>query len=272
MTLSSDLFSFKVRNTGNYEVNQKLSNRLSDTLNRVKGKVDQEFTQNGILDVQEYINFRVDRKAKKMPNLNLFSEDIEKRGLTVYFVVDSSLSMKYARDNLRNITATIFKALEKCPFIDFKVIAYSGSNALGHHAKLQEINKIEDVKYIVPDDIDRLTPTDLALSYVHDKIRKSEDKKLVILFTDGLPESCNYGYDHLQHEVKKQIVKMTNDKINFFTIFYQNYEYCGSQTSDITQKMRSIFKNRMYESKDFNTLEKILQKHLIQAIERLNQN
>ena len=83
MTLSSDLFSFKVRNTGDYTVNQKLSNRLSDTLNKVKGKVDQEFTQSGILDVQEYINFRVDRKAKKIPNLNLFAEDIEKRGLTV---------------------------------------------------------------------------------------------------------------------------------------------------------------------------------------------
>jgi len=272
MTLSGDLFSFKVRNTENFKVNQNLANKLSDTLNKVKGKVDQELTQSGILDVQEYINFRVDRKAKKIPNLNLFAEDIEKRGLTVYFVVDSSLSMTYARDNLRNITATIFKALEKCPFIDFKVIAYSGSNRLGHHVKIQEINKLEDVKYIVPDDIDRLTPTDLVLNYVHDKIRKSEDKKLVILFTDGLPESCNYGYEDLQHEVKKQIVKMTNDKINFFTMFYQNWEYCGSQTSDITEKMRSIFKNRMYESKDFKTIEKILQKNLIQAIERLNQN
>ena len=63
MTLSSDLFSFKVRNTGNYTVNQKLSNRLSDTLNKVKGKVDQEFTQSGILDVQEYINFRSRSKS-----------------------------------------------------------------------------------------------------------------------------------------------------------------------------------------------------------------
>ena len=272
MTLSSDLFSFKERNIEKFTVNQNLANRLSDTLNKVKGKVDQEFTQSGILDVQEYINFKVDRKNKKMPNLNLFSEDVEKRGLTVYFVIDSSYSMYYAKDNLRNITATIFKALEKCPFIDFKVIAYSGSNELGHHAKLQEINKLEDVGSIVADSYDRLTPTDLALSYVHDKIRKSEDKKLVILFTDGLPESCNYGYNDLQYEVKKQIVKMTNDKINFFTIFYQNYQYCGSKTSDITQKMRSIFKNRMYESSDFKTIEKILQKNLIGAIERLNQN
>ena len=51
MTLSSDLFSFKERNIEKFTVNQNLANRLSDTLNKVKGKVDQEFTQSGILDV-----------------------------------------------------------------------------------------------------------------------------------------------------------------------------------------------------------------------------
>lgn len=266
-------FSFTQRKESNFCTNNSMAKKLADTLNRVKGQVIKEMNLNGDLDIQEYLNFKVSMKSGKIPSLEIFESEIEMQGLTVFFVVDCSLSMFYAYDQLRNITATIFQALKKCPFIKFEVIAYSGAHS-GHEAKIQEINKLDDVKFITADRDNRLTPTDLALSYAHEKIRKAEGKKLVILFTDGLPESAQYGYLDLQDKVKQQLVKMRNDKINFFSVFFQNKEYCKGGRHDlehITKTMREIFKGTMYESDNFNDIEKYLQKQLIKSVEKINQ-
>ena len=270
-------YSFKTRESKSYQVNNSMASKFAENLNRVKGKLEESLTQSGQLEIQQYINFKIDRKSKKMPNLNLFKEEIESRGLNVIFLADSSLSMTYAYNNLRNISATIFKALEKCPFINFEVISYSGLGGgqySDHHVKLQEIKKLEDCKYISADHSDRLTPTDLSLEYAWQKIRKLEGKKLVILFTDGYPEDSVYDMNEMYDKVKKQIVKMQNDKINFFTIYFQNYTYCGKSEVDnqITPYMRKLFKNTMYQSSDFKQIEKIIHKNLIKSIERLNQN
>ncbi len=264
--------SFKVRSIGNYEIDSKLANKIADTLNKVKGRIDSELSQSGDLDVHEFIDYRNNKKLGQIPSLNIFNEEIETRGLDVYFLVDCSLSMETAGDQLRNLTATLFKALQKCKFINFNVIAFS-SKMYSYHAMIQEIKKLDDCKYIVADVRDRQTPTPLILKYTTEKIKKMENKKLVILFTDGLPESHVKEYEELQEETHQEIVNMRNNKINFFTIFYKNLEYyriCGYNANDITRRMRETFKNTMYETEDFSEIRKILIRNLIKSVEGLN--
>lgn len=259
------------RPISNYEVNNQMARKIGDTLNKVKGRVDQQLSQSGKLDTNEFIKFRLDRKTKQIPDFNIFDETIEKNGLDVYFVLDCSLSMYYAEDNLRNIASTIFKALENCSFIRFHAIGFSGSfNGCLYY---QDIKKVDDCKYITADRTHRGTPTHYILDYIHKKIRKMDNKKLVILFTDGLPEDTN-SYDQMQEDIKKQIVKMRNDKISFFTIFFKNHKYnkSNSLTNDITQKMRDMFKHGLYETDDFDQVQKIMIKQLIKSVERINQN
>lgn len=268
MTLNH-YFSFKTRKISSFKVNQKMAKKLSHTLNTIKGNEKTKKAQSGKLNIKRFIDSQISDNGK----IDFFDKVVPEYGLNVFFVVDCSLSMLQAGDSLRDITATIFQALQKCPYINFKVIAYSGSHK-SHHAMIQEIKSLDDVKYISADYDQRLTPTDLALKYAQEKIQKLEGKKLVILFTDGLPEDATKSYTELQELTKKQIVVMKNNRINFFSVFFRNLNYVKMckryDIEDISQKMRTIFKNTMYESEDFNQIEKYLQKKLSQAVEKMN--
>jgi len=265
----------KTREVSDFEIDHKLAKSLGNTLNKIKGRVDQQLAQSGKLDTNEFIKFRVNRKAGELPNMNIFNQTIEKNGLDVYLLLDCSYSMSLTYGKMTNIASSIFKALENCAFINFKCICYSGS--FNGNLYIQELEKVDDCQYITPDRHNRGTPTHFVLNYIHDKIKKMENKKLVILFTDGLPED-SMSYENMQADIKKQVIKMKNDKINFFTLFYQNYKYNGdskdnpSLTKDITEKMRNMFKGTMYQTDDFKQVEKVLIKQLIKSVETINQN
>ena len=111
-----------------------------------------------------------------------------------------------------------------------------------------------------------------------------ENKKLVILFTDGKPEGSRDD-KLLEEETKQEIINMKNKKIDFFTIFYVNEAYFNYQhkryvkhgiydmyvIKDTIDFMRSIFKSAMYETSDFKEVEKIMIKKLCEAVEKINQ-
>jgi len=262
-----------IRDESNFQIDYKLARSLGATLNKIKGRVDQQLAQSGKLDTNEFIKFRINRKAGEIPSFNIFNQTIEKNGLDVYLLLDCSYSMSLTYGKMTNIASTIFQALENCSFINFKCVCYSGS--FDHTVYIQEIDKVSDCKFITPDRRNRGTPTHLVLNYIHDKIKKLENKKLVILFTDGLPED-RLSYETMQEEIKKEVIKMKNDKINFFTLFYQNYAYNGDSklnpklTKDITEKMRNMFKGSLYQTDDFKKVQKVLIKQLIKSVENIN--
>jgi len=266
------------RSQSGYTIDSKLSRHITTTLKKIKGRVDQEIAQSGKLDTNEFIKFRLSRKSGQIPNMNIFNQTVEKHGLDVYLLLDCSYSMATTNGQLNNIASTIYKALDDCTFIIFHVICYSGS--FSGSVYIQELNKIGDCTYITPDRNNRGTPTHLALNYIHDKIKKLENKKLVILFTDGLPED-EISYDKMQADIKKQVVKMKNDHISFFTIFYVNHEYnkakfgiknASKMTQDIINKMRDMFKGSLYETDNFEGVQKIMIKQLMKSVEKINQN
>lgn len=256
---------FKIRPENSFTIDEQLAKNLAITLNRIKGKADLEISQHGELDINSFINFRINKRAKIIPNLNLFNETIETRGLTVYLVIDCSYSMERVEREVRRLTATIFKALEKCPFIDFKVLAYSGYNGITY---LQEINKIDDVKYIGADGKHNYTPTYGALNYVAEKIKKSQDKKLIILITDGYPEDGKNSSSTLQDLTERSIINIKNQRVEFFTIFLNIH----SGVSSVTERLRKMFKHGMYETRDLKDAEKIMIKKLSESVEKINQS
>ena len=139
---------FIKRSEKSFTIDNILCNKISDTLNKIKGRIDSEISTSGNLDINEYINFKIGKKFKQLPNMKIFNENIETNGLDLIFLIDSSGSMRGIDSKLRNITATIFKALNQCTFINFKVFAFSGAyhEYQGYIDKIKNINDCKRIK------------------------------------------------------------------------------------------------------------------------------
>lgn len=103
-----------------------------------------------------------------------------------------------------------------------------------------------------------------------------DNKKLVILFTDGIPIDGKHNSRDTLKLMKQATVNMKNQKINFFTIFYNNTEYYNLRhdydNNKIIDNMREIYKNGLYETKNFDQVEKVMIKKLSESVERINQS
>lgn len=261
-----------------FESNKVLANQIADNLNRIKGEVDSDLDSSGDLNMDELLVQKINQKAK-IPNtvFDIFDDEIEVRGLDVYFVLDCSWSMSRAGNQLREIASTIYEALEKCDFIDFKTVCFSG--AFNRELYVQRITSKDDLGMITADRNNRGTCTDLALNFVNQEIKSgfSETRKsLVILFTDGLPED-NLSFDQMQNSISEEIVKMKNGGISFFTLFYENMAYYKDagylgRAPEIKRQMEDIFKGSIYTTRNFEDIQKMLIRNLETSVENINQN
>ena len=125
------------------KVNEVLARSIERTLKKIKGRIDSELSEVGQLEEDEYIKFRIDRKAKTINSLEFFEEEIETVGLDVVCLIDCSGSMRKVQKQMRDITATIIRALEKCDFVNFKVLAFSG-HATKYQGYLDEIKTVHE--------------------------------------------------------------------------------------------------------------------------------
>lgn len=251
---------------------------IAENLNRIKGETVLDLDSSGDLNMDEYIAHEINTKAK-IPNMDfdMFDDEDEITGLDVYLILDCSLSMHTAGNQLRNIAGTIFEALTKCDFITFKTVCYSGS--FDRELYVQKITRADQISSIVADRKHRGTCTDLALNYVNSDIEKNGSdnrKNLVILFTDGLPED-DLSFDEMQKSISQEIVKMKNQDISFFTLYYENISYYNSagyssRIDEIKTQMKNIFRNSIYVTRDFDDIQRHLIRNLEESVERLNQN
>lgn len=264
----------KKRGNNAYYVNEQLANALSATLNKIKGRLDSEIAQSGKLDIERFISFRINKKSGAIPSFDIFNQITESRGLDLYFLIDCSWSMRFDAPMIRDITATVYKALEKCPFINFHALAYSGKH-YQFQTVIDIIENLDDCKRIEADENDILTPTNLAIDYAVEKLSKSENKKMIIIFTDGIPEayieSVYVSEESMRSFVKRSIVKARNKKIPLFAIYY-NRNMVDPSSRTLTRQifMRDMFGSMMYETNDFSDVQTMLTKQMIKAVEALN--
>ena len=261
------------------KVNQYLAKKIEKTLMKIKGRLDVELSENGELESGEYIQYRIDRRAKTINSLEFFEEEEESQGLDIICLIDCSGSMRGVQEQMRNITATIFQALKKCPFVNFKVLAFSG-HASKYQGYLDEIKTVEEAGRIQANDSCNCEVCkkeirchyhdihNLAIDEACKILKKSEaHKRMILMITDGYPEIEHNGR-RVNEQVKTSLFKKSiqqchNNKIETFALFYTHIE----STIPI---MREIFKGNLYQTGDFKDVENNFIKKLIKSVEKMN--
>ena len=263
----------------NVKVNEVLAKQISKTLMKIKGRLDVELDEAGNLETDEYIQYRINKKCKTVKSFEFFEDEIESQGLDIVCLVDCSGSMRDVQKQMRNITATIIRALEKCDFVNFKVLAFSG-HAKKYQGYLDEIKTVHESGRIQANDsCDCEVCTKESLPHYHDihnlaideacRILKKSDasKKLMLMITDGFPEINHNGYS-VDRAIrtslfKKSIQQCHNNDIETFALFY-------THISDTVKVMREIFKGNLYQTADFGDVETNFVKKLIKTVDRMN--
>ena len=264
--------------THNVSVNEVLAKQISKTLMKIKGRLDSELSASGSLETDEYIQYRIDKKCKTIKSFEFFEEENESQGLDIVCLVDCSGSMRGVQKQMRNITATIIRALEKCTFVNFRVLAFSGDQS-EYQGYIDEIKTVEDSGRIQANDSCNCKVCTKGGAHYHDIhnlaideackiLKKSEsDKKLILMITDGYPEIIHHG-SSVSNEIKTNLFKKSiqqchNNKIETFALFYTHIE----STISI---MREIFKGNLYQTETFGDVETNFIKKLVKSVEKMN--
>lgn len=115
-------------------------------------------------------------------------------GTDILIAIDGSGSMDGDRLNIcREMTTTMFKAVEPIPNITIKALVYGGSTTANGKPAVMVIDKTEDCVNINTSYSHPLTPTAEALIYSIEMIKKMKGKKKILLFlTDGLPQGAGH--------------------------------------------------------------------------------
>ncbi len=261
------------------KVNQYLAKKIEKTLMKIKGRLDVELSENGDLESDAYIQYKIDKRAKTINSLEIFEEEEESQGLDIICLIDCSGSMRNVDQQMRDITATIIQALKKCTFVNFKVLAFSG-HAKEYQGYLDEIKTVKDAGRIQANDSCTCKVCEkefrchyhdihnLAIDEACKILKKSEaHKRLILLVTDGYPEIEHKG-KRVNEQVKTSLFKKSiqqchNNKIETFALFYTHIK------SQIPI-MREIFKGNLYQTGDFKDVETNFIKKLIKSVEKMN--
>ena len=265
---------FTERQDKGFSLDKKLSRELSKTLNKIKGRLDSEISESGELEINEFIRFKVDKKARTISDFNIFEEETEINGIDITLLVDCSGSMYGLGQKLADLSATLIDSMENMSFINFKVIAFS---AKWH--EYQSVIEIIDTKdkagRIHYDDNDLHDNHPLAIDFAVKDILKSnsDNKKLIIMITDGYPEAeyTTKEGEHVHVDRKtmvnlmsRSVTEAKNQRVPIFCIFY-------GHIGEAKTNMEKMFRGMLFESSDFNKVQKMLIRKLTDSIEKLNQ-
>lgn len=262
---------FTERSDYGFTLDKQLSKQLSKTLNKIKGRLDTQNGEEGNLDIQEFIRYKVDKKARTISDFNIFEEENEINGIDITLLVDCSGSMHGLRQKLADLSATLIDSMEKTTFVNFKVIAFS-AKWHEYQSVLEIIDTKDKAGRIHADENDLHDNHPLAIDFAVKDILKSssENKKLIVLITDGYPEA-EYKGNRVDSQtminlMARSVTRAKNQKVPIFCIYYG---HISSSMQKIA--MQKMFRGMLFESENFNKVQKMLIKQLTSSIEKLNQ-
>ena len=262
---------FTERSDYGFTLDKQLSKQLSKTLNKIKGRLDTQNGEEGNLDIQEFIRYKVDKKARTISDFNIFEEENEINGIDITLLVDCSGSMRGLRQKLADLSATLIDSMEKTTFVNFKVIAFS-AKWHEYQSVLEIIDTKDKAGRIHADENDLHDNHPLAIDFAVKDILKSssENKKLIVLITDGYPEA-EYKGNRVDSQtminlMARSVTRAKNQKVPIFCIYYG---HISSSMQKIA--MQKMFRGMLFESENFNKVQKMLIKQLTSSIEKLNQ-
>ena len=262
---------FTERSDYGFTLDKQLSKQLSKTLNKIKGRLDIQNGEEGNLDIQEFIRYKVDKKARTISDFNIFEEENEINGINITLLIDCSGSMRGLRQKLADLSATLIDSMEKTTFVNFKVIAFS-AKWHEYQSVLEIIDTKDKAGRIHADENDLHDNHPLAIDFAVKDILKSnsENKNLIVLITDGYPEA-EYKGNRVDSQtminlMARSVTRAKNQKVPIFCIYYG---HISSSMQKIA--MQKMFRGMLFESENFNKVQKMLIKQLTSSIEKLNQ-
>ena len=72
---------FKTRFDSGFTINRQLANRIEQTLNKIKGQTIIENSENGDLDIDEFLRYKVDNKQKQFKTWKFLKKKTRKMEL-----------------------------------------------------------------------------------------------------------------------------------------------------------------------------------------------
>ncbi|RLJ03512.1 MAG: hypothetical protein DRP11_00530 [Candidatus Aenigmatarchaeota archaeon] len=229
---------------------------------KLRGRLVEVRDEEGLeVDLDDYIQFKVRKTGEPF-----VTEDVGP-GMAIAIGVDCSGSMdgwniQYAKD----ILYTLWKSLEPLKkYVDLEVYAWRQEDTSKFSIDVQRCKKPEDVAKLYADGY---TPTPLAVQYgVHILSRKRHPKKLLIIITDGKPQSFStkgrLGTLWLVKETRKTVLEAARKGISVVGI------YVNVARDPYPQKlMEEMFPNRHVVVKDFDEVGKVLTRYLTKLIMR----
>ena len=253
---------FTERSDYGFTLDKKLSKQLSKTLNKIKGRLDIQNGEEGNLDIQEFIRYKVDKKARTISDFNIFEEENEINGINITLLVDCSGSMRGLKQKLADLCATLIDSMEKTTFVNFKVIAFS-AKWHEYQSVLEIIDTKDKAGRIHADEEDLHDNHPLAIDFAVKDILKSnsENKNLIVLITDGYPEA-EYKGNRVDSQtminlMARSVTRAKNQKVPIFCIYYG---HISSSMQKIA--MQKMFRGMLFESENFNKVQKMLIKQL----------
>lgn len=262
---------FTERSDYGFTLDKQLSRQLSKTLNKIKGRLDTQNGEEGNLDIQEFIRYKVDKKTHTISDFNIFEEENEINGIDITLLVDCSGSMRGLRQKLADLSATLIDSMEKTTFVNFKVIAFS-AKWHEYQSVLEIIDTKEKSGRIHADENDLHDNHPLAIDFAVKDILKSssENKKLIIMITDGYPEAEYKGQrvdsQTMINLMARSVTRAKNQKVPIFCIYYGHIKSSMQKIA-----MQKMFRGMLFESENFDKVQKMLIKQLTNSIEKLNQ-
>jgi Mg-chelatase subunit ChlD len=159
---------------------------LRRTFMKIKGKSTLRSGEEGIeFDIDNIIQNKVNKNVT-----DIFIDEIEDIGLNVVILLDTSGSMcGYKLNRAIIIFLILYEAIKSLKNVNFEIYAFSGS---GHSAYMTPVVKMNEERIKTLDVANGygFTHTYHAVQYVANILNRKIGKKLLIILTDGLPESC----------------------------------------------------------------------------------
>ena len=281
--LESEMFNaknnpiFTERSDYGFTLDKQLSRQLAKTLNKIKGRLDTQNGEEGNLDIQEFIRYKVDKKTHTISDFNIFEEENEINGIDITLLIDCSGSMRGLKQKLADLSATLIDSMEKTTFVNFKVIAFS-AKWHEYQSVLEIIDTKDKAGRIHADENDLHDNHPLAIDFAVRDILKnqSDNKKMIVLITDGYPEAEYHTKSGKHIKVDSQtmvnlmarsVTEAKNQKVPIFCIYYG---HISSSMQKIA--MQKMFRGMLFESENFDKVQKMLIKQLTNSIEKLNQS
>ena len=216
-SISTKVEKLNMQPMGQPEIYQDAVSDIRKLFNTLKQKTKPQISEDGDdIDIETMLEV-----VKKGSN-EFYIDNAKVEGTSILIAVDCSGSMK-SDDRLttcQNICATMFRAVEKIPTIDMKVVCYGGaSSTYGEHTKtgVYDINNEHECSLMGTDSEHILTPTTNSLLYCTEKINKMKGKKKLMLYlTDGMPQNAEQtNYKTLAEQAGKtyKTIKANNPRL-----------------------------------------------------------